>query len=405
VGDLTNRASVLRGLGRSEEAVESIEEALRFSEEPGASTHRHVEALYVCYTLYRDTGRTEEGRKYLEQAIQVQSADRFTVHQPWQASALAGILLEHGDIDEAVELLTGAVERSRKSRYAFGLSQCQQHLAQMLVGLGRKDEALPHLREAAETFGRLRDSESQVRMLAAAAPILEERGEREEARRCWATVGVAAGGGRERVEALRGLARLNEAEGNASAALEHLEQALEIGAADDEQRADLLNSLGILEWKGGRYEQALERYREALEIFERLDDPAHAGLLLNSIGATLRPLGRLDEAAETLTRALELHERSGEETLRGHALALLGDTAIEQGDTETALARYRESLELRRRIGDRRGEGWMRYGLARALLANGERERAEENAALAASIADEQADGELRDACARLDLG
>ena len=58
---------------------------------------------------------------------------------------------------EALELLRRSVEKSRQSRHAFGLSQCQRNLARMLLGLDRGDEALPHLLESADTFRQLRD--------------------------------------------------------------------------------------------------------------------------------------------------------------------------------------------------------------------------------------------------------
>ncbi|GAG49087.1 unnamed protein product, partial [marine sediment metagenome] len=233
----------------------------------------------------------------------------------------------------------------------------------------REDEALPHLLEAAKMFREMRDPGGELGMLASAAPILEERGDREKAKRCWTRISETADDDDSRIKAWQGLARIAEFEGHNGRALEHLRNALKLSTDANLVRGALLNSVGILEWKQGRLPEALENYRECLTIFESAKEDAQAGLVLNSIGATLKPMGRHDEAVEALERALEVHERSGQELLRGHALALLGDIALERDDADTALAHYRESLEVRQRIGDRHGEGWMQYQLAHAFHA------------------------------------
>ncbi len=404
VSDLTNRASVLRGLKRHEEALESLEEALRYADQPGGNPDRLVEALYVMYTIYRMMGETEKGEPYLRRALAVQS-QRFTIHQPFQSSALANILVERGEVEDALALLRTSVERSRQSRYAFGLSRCQLNLAQVLLGLGREEEALPHLVEAAEIFAQLRDKDSEVQALAAAAPILEKGGDPEAARRSWERVREATEDGEPRVEACRGLGRLAAAEGRWAPALVHLREAVELCTAlDSELRGELLNEIGILEWKRGRYDEALDSYRQALAIYERSGEDVKAGVVLNSIGATLVRSGDAAEAVTTLERALTLHEQTGQQLLRGHALALLGDLALDAGDVSRAHECYRESLDLRKRTGDRRGEGWMRYQLARCHQVAGQRDSALENLELARAIAVEVADTELADSCGTLEL-
>ncbi|MCP3979141.1 MAG: tetratricopeptide repeat protein [bacterium] len=405
-GTLTNRASALRGLGRHEEALQCLHEALELAEGPGSNPHRLTEANYVVYTIYRDLGQTEKGESFLRRAIEIQSADRFTIHQPFHAGALATVLLGRGEVEEGLKLLRTQVEKCRRSQYAFGLSRCQQSLAETLLGLGRDDEALPHLLEAARVFRRLREHDVELDMLCKAGPILEREG--AETRGAWERALEVARAERDdeaTIVALKGLARAAESVGMNVQALGYLQDArTRCPHRDHALRGELLNSIGILEWKDGEFDRALAAFEAALECFETEEDRVHAGLALNSIGACLKSLGRRREAFDILERAVRVHVSSGQTLLRGHALALLGDIAFEQGDLERASARYQESMKIREEIGDRRGEGWMRHHLARTFATAGERDRARESAMLARAAAESVDDEELQRACDELGL-
>jgi len=228
------------------------------------------------------------------------------------------------------------------------------------------------------------------------APLLEARGQNDEAAQAWQRLldltrdqpddEMAA-------RALRGLAVAAERAGHLDRALRFLREALP--RRRDGERGHLLNEIGTREWKRGTFDAALEVFREARDIFERLDQARSAGLMLNSIGACLLKLGRPAEAAQTLEHAIVVHAAAGHSLLEGHALALLGDVALVEGEAVRALAHYETSRAIRERIGDRRGEAWMRLSLARASRASGNEDRAAREAALAHAAAEGLHDAEL----------
>jgi len=65
-------------------------------------------------------------------------------------------------IDEAVDFHRAAVDLTRQARYVPGLVQSLRMLGEILLGLGRRAEALPHLQEAIGLFAQLKDREGEA---------------------------------------------------------------------------------------------------------------------------------------------------------------------------------------------------------------------------------------------------
>ncbi len=89
--------------------------------------------------------------------------------------------------------------------------------------------------------------------------------------------------------------------------------------------------------KQQRYEEAIERYRDVLEIDPEYA-PAHAG-----IGYALLQLKRYEEALEALARSVSLRPRSPAAADRYVAM---GRASLELGRTEAAAAHYERALEI-----------------------------------------------------------
>lgn len=399
-GDLTNRGAILRSLGRFDEAISVAQEAVRLTGADGEDQSRLVEALYVLHTIHREMGDLAAAEPFLARALEIAGEDRFRVQMPFPTSAMANLLIERGEIERALDLYRRAVDIGRQSRYAFGLVHSLRGLADVLVGTGRVDEALPYLRETADLARRLADRDAETAVLAQTAPLLEHRGQNEEAAQGWQRLLDLTRdeeGRPETVRALMGLSRAAERAGHIDRAIRFLREA--VPRCDEDARGALLNEIGIREWKRGQFGPALDTFREALAIFERIGEAEHAGLMMNSIGACLLRLDRAADAESTLEDAVRAHAARGHPVLEGHALALLGDAARAQGNTGRATASYAQSLALRQTLGDRLGEGWMRQHLAEAYREAGDEDRAREEAALAAAIGRELGNEELAAAC------
>ncbi|MBA4156174.1 MAG: tetratricopeptide repeat protein [Gemmatimonadetes bacterium] len=415
IGDLTNIATTLKAMGEYRRAKSSLEEAIALAEEGPAAGSDPAEGdefiIKMCYALanlgnvHRELGDPDAAQRSVEQAKDLAREKRLPIQLSYHQTSLAHIYLQQGRVEESIAAYRESVELTRRAKYAPGLVQSLRILGEVLLGLGRYDEALPHLEEAAPLFALLQDQESEALMWKEVADVYERREDHAGALAAWSRVralrkqtGDAAG----ELQALEGLGvAARRHVGEPSLALAYYSEAVELARALEDHAAEgrLRNTIGIMEWSRGEYAQALRQYERAFAIFREVEDHGHAGLMLNSAGITLKALGRLDEARDRFGEALASHRRTGQRQLEGHALAALGDLSSERGKAEHAGEYYQQSLEIRRATGDRTGEGWMLYKLAGNNPAGGQ---SRDVLARASRIAEECGDDELATACEEL---
>jgi tetratricopeptide (TPR) repeat protein/class 3 adenylate cyclase len=403
--DLTNKSQILKDQGRYPEALECLEHAMELLERRPSDLKKSY-VLHHMGNICRILGDTTRALEHLRQAEELSDRSHLPVQRSFHLTAIAHIQLAEGRVDEAVSTYQEAVAVARRARYAEGLARSLRPLGEVLAGIGRPAEALPYLREAAELFGQLGNPEQEAevwRKTAETADLTEETGDALTAWSRTRSLAEAIGDASTVVDALERIARLQRRLGDGTAAeaalAEGLERARLAHLADRE--AAILNSLAILDWQQGAYRDAIGRYEAALEIFRRLDDDVHAGLILNSLGATLRAMGRSAESRARLEEALAMNRRSGHRLLEGHSLAALGELCLDDDEPERALEHFEASLAIRREIGDRAGEGWMSHFVATACARLGLDDRAQQHDRATRAIATELADAELLHACER----
>ncbi|MEU6535668.1 tetratricopeptide repeat protein [Streptomyces sp. NPDC047000] len=151
---------------------------------------------------------------------------------------------------------------------------------------------------------------------------------------------------------LRNAGRYTEAE-------DWYRQALERAVSDDDvrQQAQAVSGLGHLCLLTGRLDEAREHFAHALGLRESIGYRRGAALSRRRLGETALAAGDLLSAARCLRQAAaELHELDEmyEET---RVLAVLGHVLDARGEHEEGLRRLREALN-RFRAGDARSEHW-----------------------------------------------
>jgi CHAT domain-containing protein/Tfp pilus assembly protein PilF len=142
---------------------------------------------------------------------------------------------------------------------------------------------------------------------------------------------------------------------------------------DEYEQGLVLSSMGLIYQAHGNPEEALRRFKEAVEIDRGSGDKAaEIGVLFNE-AASQADLSNEDESLKSLNEALSLsrsiHDKSSEST----ALNDIGSVYDRFGKKSKALEYYDQALPLAREIGDRAGESSILHntGLVYIYLGDG----------------------------------
>ncbi|HET7197445.1 MAG TPA: tetratricopeptide repeat protein, partial [Burkholderiales bacterium] len=418
VGDLSNLGYVLKGMGYYETAEERLLEGIDLSErilageaDAGVKSDAAVKQHYLVHNLanvYRQLGQSERALELMRRAAERSGGDRLPIQLSYHYTSIAHLCLVAGRIEESLEHYRAAVDFTRRANFVPGLSLSLRMLGEVLATLGRRDEALPLLEEAAGLFAQLGNRTSQAELWESVAQLHEAEHRDPDALSAWARARALRRDLRDvagELTAAEGLGRVTRRHVSEPAlAIPHYADAAAMAATVGERRTEgrLRNVIGILEYQRKSYAAALEQYQLAAAVFDACGDADGLGLALNSIGATLRSMGRHADARTSLARALEHNERAARPELLGHTLGMLGAVEMEAGAADRAVPYLERSLAIRVEQGDTRGEGWMCYELSRAAVAGAMPDRARSMLESSARAAKECGDAELSDACDRL---
>jgi Flp pilus assembly protein TadD len=148
--------------------------------------------------------------------------------------------------------------------------------------------------------------------------------------------------------------------------------------AQDERSttASELKEQGIKMFRFGEYEEATERFQEALRGYELSGDQRGQAEMLNNLGAVYTQEERWDDAAKAFRGAREIFEELGDQSGRAQTLGNLGTMYRHQGDAETAVDTLKQAVDLFHDAGDTDKEAAtlalvsrIRFGQARWLEA------------------------------------
>ncbi|HEY7728262.1 MAG TPA: tetratricopeptide repeat protein, partial [Candidatus Eisenbacteria bacterium] len=227
-------------------------------------------------------------------------------------------------------------------------------IAHNLMAAGMAEEALPFLLRAAEAAGRLFSHSDAVHYLDRAEAVLHDLHPGElprERRRLLAEIGQSRGDH-------------EYAAGHYPAALASYESALALAwrDGDREREADLIRSVGRIQYLLGRYTESRQHYDDAIRHYEALErgargsgDAATRAHAARELGKLYFFCGDLERSRASLEEAVALARERKDDRLLAAGLNNLAGIDYQRGDLEAALQRHREALALREAAGDAAG--------------------------------------------------
>lgn len=322
-------------------------------------------------------GEADRARRFLAQAIRLAEQYNQAELELMFSSTLADHLFEEHRLAEALSLYKRNTE-----------------LADRVISMPEEYHPLPTLLNQATAYQRLHNPAEAVRLADRALEAARAADDLESQAAALAILGRAhqasgeSGAALERLEqavslynarrpesaerlrALLALGNLYQEQGKADRAHETYQSALET-AGDDKalmgERAGALQQLGHLRYRERDLQGALDKWAEALALYEASGNHhAQAARLLCDMGGVRRVLAGINAALPDFEKATVLLNHAKDDGTRGYVLSNVANLYTDLGEVETARAFYEESLELARRANNKRAEslrlgnyGWL----------------------------------------------
>ncbi len=258
-------------------------------------------------------------------------------------------------------IITAAVDPRRQKRFHLFVAQwlesrIREPDEEHFEFLGGQYEAGGDRRRAAFCFIRAGDlarakfsNEQAIRSYEAGLRLLE-------------TPNVLA-----KIDALHSVGAVCAHVGRTDQALAHFQEMLRLSWLLDavNKGGAALGRIGRIYRGQGRYEEAMEQYRAARELFHRARDLRGVAGTLDDMGKVHYLEGSYGEALRLHRRALELRQEIGDDRSTAFTLASIGVVYQAIGEFQEALRCFEESLDIRRRNEDF-------FGVVESLHAAGE---------------------------------
>jgi tetratricopeptide (TPR) repeat protein len=362
---LNNLSNRLADLGRREDALEAIEQAVDIRRKladarPDAFLPKLAMSLNNLSVSLADLGRREDALEAIEQAVDAYRKladarpDAFLPDLARSLNNLSVHLADLGRREDALVAIEQAVDIRRKladarpDAFLPDLAMSLNNLSTSLADLGRREDALVAIEQAVDIRRKLADARPDAFLPDLAMSLnnlsvhLADLGRREDA-------------------------------------LEAIEQAVDAyrklaDARPDAFLPDLassLNNLSVRLAALGRREDALEAIEQAVDAYRKLADARPDAFLpdlagsLNNLSLRLAALGRREDALVAIEQAVdayrELADARPDAFLPDLATSLnnLSNRLAALGRREDGLVAIEQAVDIRRKLADARPDAFL----------------------------------------------
>ena len=166
--------------------------------------------------------------------------------------------------------------------------------------------------------------------------------------------------------------------GNPQGGMGSLNQALTlaIDLDNNEQRAQILQAMGVGYERLNKPDEALRNLHEALDINRRLDKKGAVANSLVEIAHVQRSMGKPDAAQASLNEALRLEQSIGDKKGAADTLIDMGQLFEDRGELDKALQSYKESYRIQVDVQDQTYQALCLSNIANVYLAKGQNDDA-----------------------------
>ncbi len=149
------------------------------------------------------------------------------------------------------------------------------------------------------------------------------------------------------------------------------EQSVILPEVDDLLKARIWTNIGFVRQALGENDDAVEAYRQALHVQEKIGDGQGLATTLNNLGVVYRSQGQSKRAFATFDRALQQFRRQGDRRGEGHALVNLGVLHAQNDQLIEAENHHRLAADILDEVGEATAQVDALANLGRTLAKSG----------------------------------
>ncbi len=142
--------------------------------------------------------------------------------------------------------------------------------------------------------------------------------------------------------------------------------------------ASALGDLALLRMNDARYDEAIDRFKQALSLFEKIPSRRLIARTLDNLGYCALQLGETEKALQLFQEASQRASSLGLWSDQQASLGRIGDCYYGNGDLPSALAYYQRALDIARRTHEKFWIANWLYDLAATSIDMGDLAKAEE---------------------------
>jgi adenylate cyclase len=254
-------------------------------------------------------------------------------------------------------------------------------LGDVLIRVGRWDEARDTYQQALELAQQLDDQPAQAWCQTAMGELVRRQGLYSEAsawfkraQTSFDDLGDQVGAGR--VLKLRGTLAWGQGDYEAARVLYEESLIIHRQLKDEPEIANSLSDLGLVAHYQGDYESARRLYEESLELRYQLKDKWAIAVSLNNLGYLNTEQCDYETARSQLETAISLQREVGDRWMLATALYNLGNVARAQSNYAEARALYEEALTISRELGSQEAIAYLLADIGGLSAIQGQAERA-----------------------------